>query len=291
MSKKILVLGSNGQVGTALKKLIGDDDGWFFATREHADLTNKEEVKNLLNRHEWSHIINCAAYTNVALAETNPDDSYAVNTDLPATLVTHCKENQIKLIHISTDYVFGLPSSVPLKVTDQRAPVNVYGQHKYLAENYLLLSGYREGCCIIRTSWVYSNNNKSKNFYKTIRKIASETRSIEVVNDQFGSPTWANTLADSILAILKLEKFPFGVWHIANKGAPSRYEFAKEIIHFSGIMSEINPVSSREMTDGISRPDYSALDCSAFEKLIGRELPDWRAALIDCISEYRESSK
>ncbi|HEX8332298.1 MAG TPA: dTDP-4-dehydrorhamnose reductase, partial [Segetibacter sp.] len=227
----ILVTGKNGQLGSefqAIAPLYPQFD-FIFTDRETLDITNRDEVDDFFSKKLPQFCINAAAYTAVDKAETERDLAVRVNAEAVGYLSLACKKHSAKLIHISTDYVFDGTATEPYKEEHETNPVNFYGLTKLMGEE-LAISNH-PGSIVIRTSWVYSSYGS--NFVKTMIRLMSEKSSINVVNDQFGSPTYARDLAEAILQIIKSSPTsvlaPGGIYHFSNSGAISWFEFASAI--------------------------------------------------------------
>lgn len=275
---KILVTGSSGQLGMAIKELSPDfgDLDFVFASRQDLDITNQEIVTNYLEYHKPDAIINTAAYTAVDKAEKNKEAAYLINEKGVASLATACKEHNVKLIHISTDYVFDGKGSVPYQETDEVNPQSVYGQSK-LAGEHILQKIAPTQFYIIRTSWLYSK--KGHNFYNTMLRLAKEGKEISVVNDQWGSPTRASELAKALITIaVQGNSQNSGVYHYSGEGECTWYAFAKAILEkYYPHNYSIKPVGSYEYPTPARRPGYSVLNTSLIKKTFGIQINDWKS--------------
>jgi dTDP-4-dehydrorhamnose reductase len=260
---KILVTGAKGQLGQELLKLnnniIGIDIDDF-------NLLNTFKLNEYIQSIKPDAIIHCAAYTNVDGAESNIELCLNVNAVVVRNLAEICKN--IKLVLISTEYVFDGNKSSPYKETDTCNPINVYGKSKYYAEKFMGLcnKGY-----IVRTSWLYGNGN---NFVRAI--VNNKANVLNVVDDQIGSPTYAKDLAAFLLKLVETEYY--GTYHATNEGYCSRYEFAKEILRVFNIDKEVKPVKSENINSKAIRPKNSMLMKTKMYKHFGR-LRDWKEAL------------
>ena len=256
---KVLVTGGRGQLAKCIKMAskrradlnISFEDSSLF------DITNSSQMRVYLSKNKgFEFLINCAAYTNVDLAEKNKDKAYQVNAEGAEKLAKLCKEFNIKLVHISTDFVFDGSNTRPYKETDVPNPSSVYGASKLQGEKNIMerLSSY----FIIRTSWLYSEFGS--NFVKTILRLADTQKEIKVVSDQIGSPTNAHDLADFLLEIISINSTNYGTYHFSNTGETSWYGFAEEVFRICNVSADLRPISSSAYASLANRPKYSVLD-------------------------------
>ena len=277
---RVLVTGANGQLGSELRLVASAD--YLFTDIEELDISNEGAVTEIVERNGIDTIINCAAYTNVDGAEEEPAVAESVNTTAVAVLARVAKRHNARLIHISTDYVFGGDSfDAPIKESATPAPLGVYGRTKFAGEMAIVESGC--DYIIIRTSWLYSTYGK--NFVKTILRLAAERDELRVVNDQIGSPTYAKDLARVIVQICEREGFESGVYHYSNRGEISWCDFARAIIEVGGAECRVVPCTTAEYGAKAPRPAYSVLDTSKIRSCLGCEISDWRVALTECINQ------
>ncbi len=277
---RVLVTGANGQLGSELRSLATAD--YLFTDIEELDICSEESVAEFIERNKIDRVVNCAAYTNVDRAEEEPEVAERVNTKAVAIMARVARRYDARLIHISTDYVFGGEGfDAPIKELTQPAPLGVYGRTKLLGERAIEESGC--SYVVIRTSWLYSTYGK--NFVKTILRLASEREELRVVSDQIGSPTYAKDLARVIVQICEAKDFDGGVYHYSNRGAISWYDFARAIVEFSGAKCRVIPCTTAEYGAKAPRPAYSVLDTSKICKALGCEIPEWRASLEKCIKK------
>ena len=277
---RVLVTGANGQLGSELRDIASAD--YLFTDIEELDISNEGAVTEIVERNGIDTIINCAAYTNVDRAEEEPAVAESVNTTAVAVLARVAKRHNARLIHISTDYVFGGDSfDTPIKESATPAPLGVYGRTKFAGEMAIVESGC--DYIIIRTSWLYSTYGK--NFVKTILRLAVERDELRVVNDQIGSPTYAKDLARVIVQICDREGFESGVYHYSNRGEISWCDFARAIIEVGGAECRVVPCTTAEYGAKAPRPAYSVLDTSKIRSCLGCEISDWRVALTECINQ------
>lgn len=275
----ILVTGGNGQLGSELKEIAPKypDYNFLFTDVSDLDITNHEVVKQFIKNNIIKVIINCAAYTSVDKAESESKLANAVNHLATANFAQIAKENNIKLIHISTDYVFDGTNIKPYIESDTPNPQSVYGQTKLDAELAIQKINPKNSI-IIRTSWLYSNFGN--NFVKTMLCLANTQDEIFVVSDQTGSPTNATDLAQVILTILpKIKNETVEIYHYSNEGICSRYDFAKAIFEIKGISIQLNPIKSVEFQNLANRPIYSALSKNNIKTVMSLDIPVWSVSL------------
>jgi len=223
----VAVTGASGQVGQALQQIAVNypSISWVFWSKDEVDITNKQQLLNVINKVKPHVVINLAAYTAVDQAEVHYEDAFLLNVEGPRQLALACTAINAVLIHISTDYVFDGSSKMPYSETHQPAPLNVYGHTKWKGEEAVL-----QNCSkffIVRSSWIYSSFGK--NFYQTMLRLAREGRDITVVNDQVGKPTHAIDLARALVLIALSENTHYGIYHFANSGSATWYLFAIKI--------------------------------------------------------------
>lgn len=276
----VLVTGANGQLGSELRLLATGD--YLFTDIAELDITDEGAVAEFVERNAIDTIINCAAYTNVERAEEESDAAERVNTTAVAILARVAKRYNARLIHISTDYVFGGERfNVPIKESATPAPLGVYGSTKLMGERAILESGC--SYVIIRTSWLYSCYGN--NFVKTILRLASEREELRVVNDQIGSPTYASDLARVVVHVCENEVLDDGIYHYSNRGAISWYDFARAIVEIGGVECRIRSCTTAEYGAKAPRPVYSVLDTSKICRALGCDVPEWRVSLAECIKK------
>lgn len=279
----ILVTGANGQLGSELKVLNPNFPNcqFLFVTKEEVDITNYNSIIKYFRGHSIDFCINCAAYTAVDKAETDTENAFAINATAVKTLAEVCNKNNTQLIHISTDYVFDGTATQPYKETDKTNPVSVYGQSKLRGEE--LAVQHCPNAIIIRTSWLYSSFKS--NFIKTMLRLMKEKDSINVVNDQFGCPTYAADLALAIMRIIKSNKSKEnpGIYHYANAGITNWYGFAVAIKKITGSNCIINPITTDQYPTAAKRPAYSVLDTAKIAAIFPVEIPNWKDSVEKCL--------
>ena len=279
----ILVTGSSGQLGSSLKAraLSLQDYRFIFTDIEELDITSHKALERFFAGHNIKLVINCAAYTDVDRAEQDVDKAMLINHLSVANLATLSSAYTYHLLHISTDYVFDGKASKPYRETDTTHPATIYGLSKLRGEEAIMASG--SAATILRTSWLYSETGH--NFVKTILKKARERNILDVVDDQFGSPTYAGDLADAIMQMLPglIGSTGQDLYHYANQGVCSWYDFAGAIVEIAGIDTEVRPVASSDYITPAPRPGYSVLDTSMIRKETGISIPFWKDSLIKYI--------
>lgn len=280
--QNILITGKNGQLGNEIQVLASSYPSYNFLYTDidELDITNNQLVLDFFNEHKPVICINAAAYTAVDKAETEKELAFKVNAEAVKILAQACSKFNTKFIHVSTDYVFNGQATRPYKEDDPTDPVNYYGYTKLKSEEFA-----RAECpsaIIIRTSWVYSTYGN--NFVKTMLRLMKERESINVVNDQVGSPTYAADLAEVILQIATLKHDrKEGIYHYSNEGVISWFDFAVAIKEISGSSCRVNPIPTSAYPSPAKRPAYSAFDKEKITEVFGIELQDWRKSLERCV--------
>ena len=280
---KILVTGANGQVAKEIKEIVEGDERFIFSSKDKLDITDFKKLEGFLETNNIKTIINCAGYTNVDKAESEKELALKVNFEGVKNLAELSRKFNIKLIHLSTDYVFDGKNYKPYVESDKTNPVNFYGISKLKGEEAIKELNSKNSI-IIRTSWVYSKYGN--NFVKTILKYSKEKDELNVVYDQIGSPTYSKDLAEVLL--LLVEKDIYGIYHFSNEGVLSWYDFAKEIVKMAKIDCKINPIESFEYPLPASRPHFSLLNKSKIKKELNIDLPYWKDSLDECLRELGE---
>lgn len=285
MKQKILVTGANGQLGKELRQLAENYPGYefVFLGREDLPIHHFEMLRHYFGLYHPAFLINCAAYTAVDRAESEKDIAFQVNGEAVGVMAAVCKQFATKLIHISTDYVFDGKASQPYKESDAVNPQSVYGASKLEGERQALL--YNPETLIIRTSWVYSEYGK--NFVKTMLKLMAEKDIIQVVNDQFGSPTYAADLATVILHIIGSYKWEPGIYHYSNEGVISWFDFATEIAKYTGRNCKVNPIPTSAYPTPAKRPGWSVLDHQKIMEVYEIAARPWKESLHACLERLK----
>jgi dTDP-4-dehydrorhamnose reductase len=284
----ILVTGGNGQLGSELREIAPNyqDYNFLFTDVKALDITNHTTVVAFIESNNITVIINCAAYTAVDKAESEPVLSDTINHSAVANFAQIAKEKNIKLIHISTDYVFDGTNHKPYVETDTPNPRSTYGKTKLDGE--LAMQKINPvNSIIIRTSWVYSKFGN--NFVKAMLRLAKSRDEISVVADQIGSPTNAADLAEAILNLLsKIENTTVELFHYSNEGVCSWYDFAKAIFEIQNLQIKINPIETWQFPTPAKRPSYSVLNKNKIKKKYKMEVPYWRDALKECLNKIED---
>lgn len=281
--KTILVTGANGQLGNELKYLENSftDFKFIFTDKQALDITNNEAILSFFKINEIDFCINTAAYTAVDNAEDDQENAMLLNATAVKYLAEVCKEFNAKLIHVSTDFVFDGKGNIPLKEENKPNPLSVYGATKLKGEEFAL----ENNALVIRTSWLYSTFGN--NFVKTMLRLGTERDELNIIADQFGTPTYAKDLAKAILDIIsnnKVENIK-GLYHFSNKGEASWFDFTKEIFSISNINCKANPIPTTEYPTPAERPKYSVMDKSKIVDDFGVVLKDWKVSLKECIEK------
>ena len=286
---KILITGSNGQLGNEMRVLSKEHGKhqYFFTDVIQADdtylldITDKAAVSAFVEAHSIDLIVNCAAYTNVDKAEEDEATAQKINADALAVLGSQ----GVKVIHISTDYVFSGDEHVPCRESDPVAPRTAYGRTKYMGEKNLLAACPE--AVILRTAWLYSTYGN--NFVKTMIRLGPEKEKLGVVFDQIGTPTYAADLAWAIFTVIETPAWHPGVYHFTNEGVCSWYDFTIAIHELAGITKcQVRPILSEEYQYKTPRPHYSVLDKSKFKKTFGVEIPHWMDGLRRCMVKLKD---
>jgi len=281
---KILVTGKNGQLGKSIQKIITGNEKnseFVFVGREALDLSSQDSIINYFKNNSFDIIINCAAYTLVDKAEKEVELANYINHLAIGKIAEISNKQEIKLIHISTDYIFdGISEKAYLESDDPR-PLNIYGKSK-LAGEVAVCEAMQKNAIIIRTSWLYSEH--SNNFVDTILRKAQKFDELSVISDQFSSPTNASDLAKVIIQIINHKKFRnhdqlTQIYHYSSNGVCSWFEFAREILELANIDCQVNPIETKDYLTAARRPKYSLLNTDKIVKSFGLEIPFWKDSL------------
>lgn len=288
----ILVTGANGQLGHEMQRVAKSSNHNYIFTDvadgyEKLDITNIEDIRNMVKKNNVDIIVNCAAYTNVDKAESDYDTANLINNTAAGNLATAMKEAGGTLIHISTDYVFQGDRNTPCQEDWTTNPLGVYGKTKLAGETAIATTGCNS--IIIRTAWLYSQ--WGKNFVKTMQSLTATHDTLKVVFDQVGTPTFAGDLADVIAHIINTgQTDKTGIYHFSNEGVCSWYDFAKLICKLSGNTCDINPCYSEEFPSPVKRPHFSVLDKKKIKETFGIKVPYWTDSLEVCIKQLAETN-
>jgi dTDP-4-dehydrorhamnose reductase len=279
----ILITGSNGQLGSELRALEAEytNYNFIFTKTTKLDIINHKVVEEFINAHKINFIINCAAYTAVDKAETQFVIADKINHLAVANLARIAKENNIKLIHISTDYVFDGTSHKPYAEKDPQNPQSVYGKTKFDGEKAIIKINPANSI-IIRTSWLYSRYGN--NFVKTMLRLGKERDELNVVADQIGTPTNAADLAKAILTSLpQIKNKIVELYHYSNEGVCSWYDFAKAIFEIKELAINVKPIESTQYPTPAKRPFYSVMNKRLIKATYKIRIPYWKDSLAACL--------
>ena len=285
---KILVTGSNGQVGSALQEALVGLGEIIAVDRTQLDLSSLDTIRDVVRSIRPSIIVNAAAYTAVDQAESDEATAYRINADAPGVLAEEAQHLGAALIHYSTDYVYDGSKSGAWMETDATDPLSVYGRSKLAGEEAIMSTGVPH--LILRTSWVYGLHGK--NFLLTMLRLAQSRTELSIVNDQIGAPTWSRTIAQATASIIK--KFPdlaaanhlSGIYHLCSGGQTSWYGFAEKIFAHPLIQQkpQLHPITTADYPTPAVRPKNSVLNTDKFETVF-TQLPSWEEALAECLQQ------
>jgi len=283
MRTKLLVTGSNGQLGSEIRRISGlfPDIVFAFTDVDELDITDPLKVASYLATFQPKFLINCAAYTAVDKAETDIEMATLLNATAVGILSEQSAKIGCKIIHVSTDYVFNGRGPRPYKEDDPVDPQSAYGKTKL--EGEVLCQKFNPESLIIRTSWLYSAFGN--NFVKTMIRLGNERDELGVIADQIGSPTNAADLAAAVLTIISSvengsKSFVPGIYHYSNEGVASWYDFTKAIFDIAGINCSVKPIASEDYPSPVQRPAYSVMNKSKIKLIFGLQIPHWRDSLI-----------
>ncbi len=271
---KIVVTGANGQLGREIAGRYGDQHQLVLTDVDNLDITDYEAVREFLTAIKPAAVIHCAAYTNVDGAESDREGAFRVNAAGTRNLAAGCRDLAARMVYISTDYVFDGETDRPYRENDVPHPLNVYGTTKLQGENFVREIAPRH--YILRTAWLYG---EGKNFVRTMLKLARERDSLQVVNDQIGTPTYTKDLATAIFKLLAADAY--GTYHASNNGAASWYDFAVKIFELAGVKTPVAPVPTAAFPRPARRPKYSVLENYRLAGTVGDPMRPWEEALAD----------
>jgi len=281
--KKVAVLGANGQLGKTIKSISEDEKHEFsFLSREDIDITDKKILSETFKRFKFDYCINCAAYTNVEGAENNIEDAFLINAEGVRNIAEVCNSNNVKLIHISTDYVFDGKKGKPYTTTDTTNPISQYGKSKLKGELYIqeLLKEYY----IIRTSWLYSLHGK--NFLKTIISKIENNAVLNITTEEEGTPTSCKDLAEFIIHIIEIDTIPSGIYNFSANGSTTWFGFAQEIV------KNLNPEKGDKIRPTgkfktlAKRPKFSVLNLKNTEKYYSG-INNWKKSVRVMVEDFK----
>lgn len=299
---KILLLGHKGMLGSDLLARLSSEHEVIGMDKEEIDIISPDACKNAINETAPDMVINAAAYTNVDACENNKKECFDVNAEAVKNICEACRNKKIKIVHFSTDYVFDGTAREPYKEDNPCNPINVYGESKLAGENYLqsLSTDY----LLIRTSWLFGR--KGNNFVKAILEKAkaktyiadsmekanakpAKPSTLEVVDDQIGSPTYTKDLAAAVA--LLIEKNSQGIYHVTNRGNCTWHQFAVKILKEAGFDKiEVKPIKSEQLQRPAKRPAFSVLSMQKFIQTTGKSMQPWQLALQDYLKNYPSES-
>lgn len=278
--KSVFVVGAEGQLALSLKKIAPN---LKFLSRKDLDLSQNHLIQSFFKKNKADTIINAAGYTQVDKAESESDLAFKINAEAAGELAKHCD----RYLYVSTDYVFDGRGDRPYLESDPCNPIGVYGKSKRLGEEFSIKNNPKS--IVLRTSWLHSPYRQ--NFLKTMLRLSGSQQSLRVVGDQIGRPTYALDLADVILRIVNAEKkLDPGIYHYANKGQCSWYEFAAEIFRAQKISVKLEAITTAEYPTPAKRPSYSVLDTAKIEKALGLKIPTWQNGVQRCLEALKAIS-
>ena len=283
---KILVTGAGGQLGhEVVREFTRGGHEVFAPSQQDMDLMYPEQVSDTVRTSQADWVVNCAAYTQVDKAESEPERVFGVNRDGVGCLAQAIVSTGGRMIHVSTDFVFDGRQSYPYREDDAPNPLSVYGQSKLEGEQAALAA--LPSATILRTAWVYGSHGH--NFVKTMLRVAASGKPLRVVNDQVGTPTWAADIAASIIALIDCDAS--GVYHYTNAGQTTWHGFASAILEeaaglgFEVRTETVEPIPTAEYPTPATRPAYSVLDTQKIQACLPSTIPQWRDSLKNMLKE------
>ena len=288
---EIVVFGANGQLGQSIMDVSHNypQHHFLFTDIDTVDVTKYDEIAYFVSKNYPNVFINCSAYTSVDKAQNDVKGAKELNYNAVNNLAKIAAENNIFLVHISTDYIYDGKQNRPYRETDNVHPLSVYGRTKWKGEVAVLKSLCR--AAIIRTSWLYSEYGT--NFVKTILHMSKERDVLKVVSDQIGTPTYARDLANAIMQIInqKIRIAQSEIYHFSNEGVASWYDFAVEVMRLSKQKCKVLPVSAAQYPTTAKRPQFSVLCKQKIKETFDIEIPHWRDSLAECVANLKETYK
>jgi dTDP-4-dehydrorhamnose reductase len=283
----ILITGSNGQLGNEMQQAAVrfPDFNYIYTDVAELDICDKSALDAFVKANNVNVIVNCAAYTAVDKAEDDVELCYKINRDAVRNIAEVASDNKVKVVHVSTDYVFDGTNYLPYTEDMPVCPATVYGKSKLEGEQVLL-----ENCSesvILRTAWLYSSFGN--NFVKTMIKLGTERDSLGVIFDQVGTPTYAADLADAILQLLSNKTFVPGIYHFSDEGVCSWYDFTKTIHRMANITCDVKPIETKDYPARTPRPHFSVLNKGKIKSTYGISIPHWEVSLEKCIGLLHNS--
>ena len=283
----ILITGSNGQLGNEMQQAAVrfPNFNYIYTDVAELDICDKGALDAFVKANNVNVIVNCAAYTAVDKAEDDVELCYKINRDAVRNIAEVASENKVKVVHVSTDYVFDGTNYLPYTEDMPVCPATVYGKSKLEGEQVLL-----ENCkesVILRTAWLYSSFGN--NFVKTMMKLGVERDSLGVIFDQVGTPTYAADLADAIMQLISSETFVPGIYHFSDEGVCSWYDFTKTIHRMANITCDVKPIETKDYPARTPRPHFSVLNKGKIKSTYGISIPHWEVSLEKCIGLLHNS--
>lgn len=286
MSRKVLITGANGQLGKELVELFSKKDFEVYGCgRDKMDITNQEQVQEIISDVKPDVVIHSAAHTKVDLAESEPEQAFLINAYGTRNVAVAADAVGAKLVYVSTDYVFDGTTNEPYSEFSPTSPLGVYGKSKLAGEQFV--RDLHSKFFIVRTSWVYGKYGT--NFVKTMLKLGEEKKELSVVSDQIGCPTYTLDLAHVILELIDTQKY--GVYHVSNSGSCSWYEFAKEIFKISKMEVQVKPCTTADFIRPAKRPKYSVLGNLSVKLNNFKEPRSWKSGLKEFLENIRDEKK
>jgi dTDP-4-dehydrorhamnose reductase len=284
----VLITGAAGQLGQSLRRTAPQGVILHLFSREQMDISELSSIDAVFEEYDIDFVVNCAAFTAVDLAESMEEEAYLINAEAVNHLAKACNRHDAALIHISSDYVYDNDMIRPLVETDRTSPESVYAKSKLKGDLYAI-----EECSkaiVLRTSWLYSEYGT--NFVKTMLRLGRERDELRVVADQHGIPTYAHDLANAIYRVILSEpgSYEYGIYHFANSGPTTWFDFARTIFIKSNIAIPIIPIDTAQFPTPAKRPTYSVLDSTKFSKAFSLEIRPWQNALSECLLRVAEIS-
>ena len=277
---KVLVIGSHGMLGRDFVNRLSNlsdqknpDNEVIAVDREHVDISHGEDTSKFITQVKPDVIVNCAAFSNVDACETQISEAFAVNATGARNVALAGKQTGTKVIHVSTDYVFDGMKNEPYIETDKPHPISVYGKSKL--EGELVVQEIGGNYVIIRTAWLFGPFRK--NFVTAMLELGRKNRSVSIVTDQHGSPTYTADLSDEIRTAIS--KDLRGIYHVTNAGTCSRYEWARKIFELTGNQVSVIPLKTADYKRAARVPQNSSLDCTKYTTTTGQKMRPWQEAL------------
>ena len=283
----ILITGSHGQLGNEMQQAAKRFPAfqYIYTDVEELDICDKNALNAFVKDNNVNIIVNCAAYTAVDKAEDDVELCYKINRDAVRNIGEVAQDNNVKVVHVSTDYVFDGTNYLPYTEDMPVCPATVYGKSKLEGEQALLESC--DQAVILRTSWLYSSFGN--NFVKTMIKLGTERDSLNVIYDQIGTPTYAADLAGTILTLLSHETFVPGIYHFSDEGVCSWYDFTKSIHRIASITCDVRPIETKDYPARTPRPNYSVLNKAKIKSTYSINIPHWEESLEKCITLLQQA--